>query len=321
MGVCISKIEQTQPEITMDSMPIGQGQKGNYSMNSLPAEPRRGDKKRQAKIEVVEEQIHENVVKQQKEKSPFDFQMILNAFGNHFLFAQLNNDDKSKLIDEMYYVTTRNADYIFKQGDKATLFFIIERGDCKIIINEEVKRVLKKSEYFGELALMYHAPRSASVQAIGDCGFWVLERKKFRKAVEDIQQKAYEINRKFLDQVKFFDFMTEEQRDNIANVLITLKFKQGEIIVNEGDMANSFYIIQKGIVEVTKQGQFLRYMNQGDSFGEQALFGNCVRGATVKANDQDVNLLSLSREDITTILGEKIQLIVNHLYKYAEMGI
>ncbi|CAD8115157.1 unnamed protein product [Paramecium sonneborni] len=318
MGVCISKVEKTQPEIAMDPMPMVQTQKGNYSINSLPAEPRRGDKKRQAKIEVVEEQIHENVVKQQKEKCPFDFQMILNAFGNHFMFAQLDNDDKAKLIDEMYYVTARNTDYIFKQGDKATLFFIIERGDCKIIINEEVKRVLKTPEFFGELALMYHAPRSASVQAIGDCGFWVLERKKFRKAVEDIQQKAYETNRKFLDQVKFFDFMTEEQRDSIANVLITLKFKQGEIIVNEGDMANSFYIIQKGIVEVTKQGQFLRFMNQGDSFGEQALFGNCVRGATVKANDQDVNLLSLSREDITTILGEKIQLIIyTNMQKWA----
>ncbi|CAD8196555.1 unnamed protein product [Paramecium pentaurelia] len=318
MGVCISKVPQPQPEINIDPMPTVQTQKGNYSMSSLPAEPRRGDKKRQAKIEVIEEQIHENVVKQAKEKSPFDFQMILNAFGNHFMFAQLDNDDKAKLIDEMYYVTAKNADYIFKQGDKATLFFIIERGDCKIIINEEVKRVLKTPAFFGELALMYHAPRSASVQAIGDCGFWVLERKKFRKAVEDIQQKAYETNRKFLDQVKFFDFMTEEQRDSIANVLITLKFKQGEIIVNEGDMANSFYIIQKGIVSVTKQGQFLRYMNQGDSFGEQALFGNCVRGATVKANDEDVNLLSLSREDITTILGEKIQLIIyTNMQKWA----
>ncbi|CAD8086198.1 unnamed protein product [Paramecium primaurelia] len=165
---------------------------------------------------------------------------------------------------------------------------------------------------------MYHAPRSATVIAIGDCGFWVLERNKFRRAVEDIQQKAYEINREFLIQVKFFDFMTEEQRDSIANVLITLKFKQGESIVNEGDMANSFYIIQKGTVQVTKEGKFLRYMNQGDSFGEQALFGNCLRGATVKAHDSDVNLLSLSREDITTILGEKIQLIIyTNMQKWA----
>ena len=49
-------------------------------------------------------------------------------------------------------------------------------------------------------------------------------------------------------------------------------------------MANSFYIIKSGEVVVTKEGQFLRLMKGGDSFGEQALFGNCVRGATVKAN-------------------------------------
>lgn len=49
-----------------------------------------------------------------------------------------------------------------------------------------MKRILKASEFFGELALMYHAPRSASVLSVGDCGFWVLERNKFRKAVEDI---------------------------------------------------------------------------------------------------------------------------------------
>ena len=49
-----------------------------------------------------------------------------------------------------------------------------------------MKRVLKTPEFFGELALLYHAPRSASVFCQGDCGFWVLERSKFRKAVEDI---------------------------------------------------------------------------------------------------------------------------------------
>lgn len=34
---------------------------------------------------------------------------------------------RAKLIDDMYYVTAKNTDYIFKQGDKATLFFIIGR--------------------------------------------------------------------------------------------------------------------------------------------------------------------------------------------------
>lgn len=70
-------------------------------------------------------------------------------------------------------------------------------------------------------------------------------------------------------------------------------------------------------------------MHSGDSFGEQALFGNCVRGATVKAQNDNVHILSLSRDDITTILGDKIQVslerviisLVHNIHQYAEMGI
>ncbi|CAD8100796.1 unnamed protein product [Paramecium sonneborni] len=137
MGVCISNNQPAQPEITIDEMTAGQLNIPIESFQSLAVEPRRGDRKRQAKIEVIVEQIHENVIRQEKEKSPFDFQMILNAFGNHFMFAQLENNDKTKLIEEMYYVTSKDQEFIFKQGDKATLFFIIGRFD-KLFIKKEV---------------------------------------------------------------------------------------------------------------------------------------------------------------------------------------
>lgn len=34
---------------------------------------------------------------------------------------------RAKLIEEMYYVVSKDSDFIFKQGEKATLFFIIGR--------------------------------------------------------------------------------------------------------------------------------------------------------------------------------------------------
>lgn len=44
-----------------------------------------------AKIAAVgeTEEILENVTKQEKQKSPFDYQLILNALGSHFLFNQI----------------------------------------------------------------------------------------------------------------------------------------------------------------------------------------------------------------------------------------
>ena len=59
-------------------------------------------------------------------------------------------------------------------------------------------------------------------------------------------------------------------------------------------------------------------MLAGESFGEQALYQNSTRGATVKAIDEEVRCLALSREDLTRILGDKIQVIMyNNIQKWA----
>ena len=82
--------------------------------------------------------------------------------------------------------------------------------------------------------------------------------------------------------------MTAEQKDSIAGALITQKFNKGENIVNEGDPASSFYIIKDGTVVVLKDAKEIRKMVKGDSFGEQALYYNTVRTATVKAINNNV---------------------------------
>jgi len=45
-------------------------------------------------------------------------------------------------------------------------------------------------------------------------------------------------------------------------------YKKGELIVNEGDMANSFFIIKLGSVAAIKGDKELRKMGLGESFGE-----------------------------------------------------
>lgn len=62
------------------------------------------------------------------------------------------------------------GDYIFRQGDPATNFYIIERGEVEILSSDNggVPRslaVLKAGDFFGEMALINQRPRSASVRA------------------------------------------------------------------------------------------------------------------------------------------------------------
>lgn len=39
--------------------------------------------------------------------------------------------------------------------------------------------------------------------------------------------------------------MTDDHKNAVAHALITQKFNPGEIIVNEGDQASSYYIVKE----------------------------------------------------------------------------
>ena len=59
--------------------------------------------------------------------------------------------------------------YIFKQGDSSAAYYIILEGVCHVEINSEKKRTLAFGDSFGDLGIIYNAPRSASVFAVTDC--------------------------------------------------------------------------------------------------------------------------------------------------------
>ncbi|CAK84769.1 unnamed protein product (macronuclear) [Paramecium tetraurelia] len=293
------------------------GNKGDYEpdavVEKLEVELKRNDKKKLVKVEARQDQeeIVENIQKSNKKKSPFDYQLILNSFTTNSLFQSLSQQEQEAILEQMFYCTTPDGQFVFRQGDlKASSFFLIERGQCQIIIDGEVKKLLKQSDSFGERALLYNAPRSASVRAVGDCAFWAIDRNLFRKMIEDMRMHEFEENRQFVENLKSFEFLTFDQRSAISSVLFTVQFKKGEIIVQQDETATSFFIIKKGSVSVIQNDNEIRKMKKGESFGEMALFQNSKRGATVKAAEEDVRCLVITRDELTKILGDKIQVIM-----------
>lgn len=228
----------------------GEGTNSKKTSSSKKGGPKRRDvhDKKRAKViynDKNEDKIYENIETVEKQMTKKDVEFIIECFTKHFLFVNLNEDELEDVVMQMFYCVVKKGDYVFRQGDDASCFFIIDSGNVSVEIDGSTKKTISNSDYFGELALLYNAPRSASIKASVDSHFWAIDRKTFKKVVQDITTKNFQENRKFLDDINFFKSMTGPQKDSIAAALISQKFEKDKIIVNKGDQANSYYIIKK----------------------------------------------------------------------------
>jgi CRP-like cAMP-binding protein len=49
----------------------------------------------------------------------------------------------------------------------------------ELSINGEKKKVLKRGDTFGDLALLYNSTRTASIKALDNCNLWAIHRTTF----------------------------------------------------------------------------------------------------------------------------------------------
>lgn len=84
---------------------------------------------------------------------------------------------------------------IIRQGEPGEEFFVIEKGECAVKMRngsgqEKEVAKLKKGEYFGEMALLSHAPRSATVEATQPTDILVLSKKDFDLLIHSTMQAS-----------------------------------------------------------------------------------------------------------------------------------
>mmetsp|Transcript_19210 Transcript_19210/g.3105 ORF Transcript_19210/g.3105 Transcript_19210/m.3105 type:complete len:105 (-) Transcript_19210:427-741(-) len=96
------------------------------------------------------------------------------------------------------------GDTVIQQGDDGNELFVVDSGelDCsKVFVKGEDAKFLKKyqsGEAFGELALLYNAPRAATITAATESICWVLDRSCFNHIVKDAAVRRREKYEEFL---------------------------------------------------------------------------------------------------------------------------
>ena len=121
----------------------------------------------------------------------------------------------------MFHCEFKEGEIIFKEEDEAHSFFVlsifgvvcvcvilIAHGTVEVYVKETLTKTLKPGEGFGEMALLYNAPRSAEIRCVNQCKLWGVDRITFRKALEEMITRNFEENRRFIENISFFGIPT-----------------------------------------------------------------------------------------------------------------
>jgi CRP-like cAMP-binding protein len=86
------------------------------------------------------------------------------------LFADLSGEALTKLADRMQREEVESGTVMIREGEPGDRFFVLLSGMAGVTQSGLGQRgILKAGEFFGEVALTMHVPRTATVVAMTPC--------------------------------------------------------------------------------------------------------------------------------------------------------
>ena len=244
-----------------------------------------------------------------------------------FMFSAVSKDDLEIVIDAMKELKVSAGEKIITEGEDGDVLYVIESGNykcTKVFAGNTEPTDLKTyypGEAFGELALLYNAPRAATITSNGDGVLYALDRNTFNHIVKDAAAKKRERYEEFLTKVQLLNTMEPYERSKLSDAFKDLHYEKGQYVIREGESGNDFYFIQKGQAIATKTieagkapVEVMKY-SEGDYFGERALIKNEPRAANVMAVSE-LNVVKLDRHSFKRLLGPIEEILKRNMETY-----
>ncbi len=120
-----------------------------------------------------------------------------------------------------------------------------------------------------------------------------------------------------LSKVPLFQGLSQKFLEEIASIVHKKEYRKGQLIFQEGDPGNGFYIVASGRIKVFKispdgKEQILHLFGPGEPFGEAAVFAKRPFPASA-ASLEDSTILFLPRSAFVEILASDPALSMNML--------
>jgi len=244
------------------------------------------------------------------------------ALLNHVTFlVPVPQDARLQIAQRLLPLRVRAGDAVFRQGDRGDALYLIRSGQADVVATRNgegrVLRQLGPGDYFGEIALLGKATRTATVRAVTPLQLLALRKGDFERLLAPhvtVSDRVEDAIRES-ENLRGLPLLAALSPAELAAVGRRLRRRQipaGGTVVQQGEVGTEFYIIQSGQAEVLQESADgvvrLRLLGPGDYFGEIALLRDVPRTATVRALTP-LEIYSLDREAFDTLLGSLLPAI------------
>jgi len=102
------------------------------------------------------------------------------------LFRACSKQDLRRIARLADYDTAKSGDVIVREGQRGNELFVIVSGEAEVARGDEVVATLTAGDYFGELAVLHPAPRTATVTATTDIELLIVTARELAILLSDV---------------------------------------------------------------------------------------------------------------------------------------
>eukprot|EP00755_Sulcionema_specki_P025474 Sspe_Gene.83397::Locus_54705_Transcript_1_1_Confidence_1.000_Length_1759::g.83397::m.83397/K04739/PRKAR; cAMP-dependent protein kinase regulator len=241
----------------------------------------------------------------------------------NLLFAHLRPEDLAVVQRAMFRKQFSRGHVIMNQGDEGDNMYTISKGSVDIYVNGDLKATRGVGVSFGELALMYDTPRTATVVAAEDVEMWGIDRDTYRNIVMGASVRKRQEYQEVLQRIDFLKGLNNYELLQLSDALETTEWNSGDYILRYGESGEHMYIIISGRAEVIGRdaGKKIHvcFFGAGDHFGELEFLNKHTTVADVVAREP-TRTVRLKRSHFELCMGPIIDLLRRNAdtdnYKY-----
>lgn len=237
-------------------------------------------RKRAQKIRDMEESGATVIESKTKVERDEDIQLICEGISGNINLMEvlhLSEDQIGLIAGEAHRVEYNEGENVFCRGDAGEHFYIVNEGtfavidasivDHEVSTNQAIKKI-RSGGSFGELCVIYNAPRAATVQCSKKGSIWAISRITLKNSVRAKLQGKLVSYAQILSNISVFASCPSDCIPLLCNALEEMYFIQDEEIVQQGNLCDGFFIMYEGSCNEIVDGKEVNRIQHGDHFGE-----------------------------------------------------